>query len=47
VAAGDNTVRLLPPLIIGDKEINEAVGCIERACARLAQTHARTAKVAS
>jgi acetylornithine/N-succinyldiaminopimelate aminotransferase len=46
VAAGDNVVRLLPPLIIGEKEITEAVGCIDRACARLAQTHARTAKVA-
>jgi acetylornithine/N-succinyldiaminopimelate aminotransferase len=47
VAAGDNVVRLLPPLIIGDKEITEAVGCIDRACARLAQTHARPAKAAS
>ena len=47
VAAGDNVVRLLPPLIIGEKEIAEAVGCIDRACARLAQTHARQAKVAS
>src|SRR5689334_4199773 len=46
VAAGDNVVRLLPPLIIGEKEITEAVGCIDRACARLAQMHAR-AKVAS
>jgi acetylornithine/N-succinyldiaminopimelate aminotransferase len=47
VAAGDNVVRLLPPLIIGDKEITEAVGCIDRACARLGQTHARPAKAAS
>ncbi len=47
VAAGDNVVRLLPPLIIGEKEIAEAIGCIDRACERLAQTHARTAKVAS
>jgi acetylornithine/N-succinyldiaminopimelate aminotransferase len=47
VAAGDNVVRLLPPLIIGEKEIAEAIGCIDRACARLTQTHARTAKVAS
>jgi acetylornithine/N-succinyldiaminopimelate aminotransferase len=47
VAAGDNVVRLLPPLIIGEKEMAEAIGCIDRACARLAQTHARTAKVAS
>ncbi|MGA7390977.1 MAG: aspartate aminotransferase family protein [Pseudolabrys sp.] len=47
VAAGDNVVRLLPPLIISEKEITEAVGCIDRACARLAQTHTRPAKVAS
>jgi acetylornithine/N-succinyldiaminopimelate aminotransferase len=47
VAAGDNVVRLLPPLIIGEKEITEAIGCIDRACARLAKTHARPAKVAS
>lgn len=47
VAAGDNVVRLLPPLIIGEDEISEATSRIDRACARLAQTHARTAKVAS
>ena len=47
VAAGDNVVRLLPPLIVGEKEIAEAVGCIDRACTRLAQIHARPAKVAS
>jgi acetylornithine/N-succinyldiaminopimelate aminotransferase len=47
VAAGDNVVRLLPPLIIGEKEISEAVGCIDRACTRLAKAHARPAKVAS
>jgi acetylornithine/succinyldiaminopimelate/putrescine aminotransferase len=40
-------VRLLPPLIIGEKEISEAVGCIDRACTRLAKAHARPAKVAS
>ena len=47
VGAGDNVVRLLPPLIIGEEEISEAVARIDRACARLAQAHARTAKVAS
>jgi len=36
VAAGDNVVRLLPPLIAGEAEVNEAIGMIERACARLA-----------
>jgi acetylornithine/N-succinyldiaminopimelate aminotransferase len=46
LGAGDNVVRLLPPLIIGEKEITEAVSRLDRACARLAQTHARPAKVA-
>jgi len=46
VAAGDNVVRLLPPLIIGDHEISEAIARIDRACARLAQTHARAPKPA-
>jgi acetylornithine/N-succinyldiaminopimelate aminotransferase len=41
VAAGDNVVRLLPPLIIGDEEIAEAVRRIERACTRLAKVHAQ------
>jgi acetylornithine/N-succinyldiaminopimelate aminotransferase len=40
VAAGENVVRLLPPLIIGEHEIAEAVARIDRACARLEQTHA-------
>jgi acetylornithine/N-succinyldiaminopimelate aminotransferase len=43
-AAGDNVVRLLPPLIIGDEEIAYAVNAIDRACARLAQNYARPAK---
>ena len=47
VGAGDNVVRLLPPLIIGETEIAEAVACIDRACTRLEQTHARAAKAAS
>jgi acetylornithine/N-succinyldiaminopimelate aminotransferase len=38
-AAGDNVVRLLPPLIIGEEEIFEAVSRIDRACARLAQLY--------
>jgi acetylornithine/N-succinyldiaminopimelate aminotransferase len=36
VAAGDNVVRLLPPLIVTDAEIAEAVARIDRACTRLA-----------
>jgi acetylornithine/N-succinyldiaminopimelate aminotransferase len=37
VAAGDNVVRLLPPLIVSDDEITEGVRRIEVACARLAE----------
>jgi acetylornithine/N-succinyldiaminopimelate aminotransferase len=35
VGAGDNVVRLLPPLIIDEAQIADAVDRIERACARL------------
>jgi acetylornithine/N-succinyldiaminopimelate aminotransferase len=35
VAAGDNVVRLLPPLIVGDEDIAEGVARLDRACARL------------
>lgn len=44
VAAGDNVVRLLPPLIISEAEIAEAVARIDRACTTLEQNHARAAK---
>jgi acetylornithine/N-succinyldiaminopimelate aminotransferase len=37
VAAGDNVVRLLPPLIVSEEEVAEAVARIERACGRLAK----------
>ncbi len=37
VAAGDNVVRLLPPLIVTEAEIAEAVQRIEKACERLAR----------
>ena len=36
IPAGDNVVRLLPPLIIGEGEIDEACRIIEAACAELA-----------
>jgi acetylornithine/N-succinyldiaminopimelate aminotransferase len=39
VAAGDNVVRLLPPLIISEAELAEGVARLERVCARLAKTH--------
>jgi acetylornithine/N-succinyldiaminopimelate aminotransferase len=32
IGAGDNVVRLLPPLIVTDKDVDEAVDKIERAC---------------
>ena len=35
VAAGDNVLRMLPPLIVSEAEIDEAVQRIERACAKL------------
>jgi acetylornithine/N-succinyldiaminopimelate aminotransferase len=47
VAAGDNVVRLLPPLIIEEAEIAEAVARIDRACARLAKAHPRPVKEAA
>ena len=47
VSAGDNVVRLLPPLIIGEDEIAEAVSRIDRACVRLAASKARPKEVAS
>jgi acetylornithine/N-succinyldiaminopimelate aminotransferase len=40
VAAGDNVVRLLPPLIVTDAEVAEAMRRLERACACLAAAHA-------
>ena len=32
VGAGENVVRLLPPLIVGEAEVNEAVSRLDRAC---------------
>jgi acetylornithine/N-succinyldiaminopimelate aminotransferase len=47
VAAGDNVVRLLPPLIIGEDDITEAINRIDRACGRLEEVHARPKEAAS
>jgi acetylornithine/N-succinyldiaminopimelate aminotransferase len=44
VAAGDNVVRLLPPLIVSDDEVAEAVRRIDRACAMIAAAPARGQK---
>ncbi len=35
IAAGDNVVRLLPPLVVTDADINDAVHRLDRACHRL------------
>jgi acetylornithine/N-succinyldiaminopimelate aminotransferase len=40
VQAGDNVVRLLPPLIVGEAEIELAAEKLEAACAALAKTSA-------
>ena len=44
VSAGDNVVRLLPPLIIGEAEIAEAIARLDRACARLVQRESKPLK---
>jgi acetylornithine/N-succinyldiaminopimelate aminotransferase len=33
VVAGGNVLRMLPPLVIGDTEIKEALDAIDKACA--------------
>jgi acetylornithine/N-succinyldiaminopimelate aminotransferase len=43
VAAGENVVRMLPPLIVNEAEIDEAVQRIERACAKLSTAAKRGA----
>jgi acetylornithine/N-succinyldiaminopimelate aminotransferase len=37
VPASDNVVRLLPPLIIGEREIDEALEIINESCSKLAE----------
>jgi acetylornithine/N-succinyldiaminopimelate aminotransferase len=44
VAAGDNVVRLLPPLIISEQEIAEGIARLDRACVRLARAQEAAAK---
>jgi len=43
-AAGDNVVRLLPPLIVGEAEIGEAVARIDRACTSIARALSKPCK---
>ncbi|MGB6622802.1 MAG: aspartate aminotransferase family protein [Xanthobacteraceae bacterium] len=38
VGAGDNVVRLLPPLIVSEQEMAEGVARLDRACATLARS---------
>jgi acetylornithine/N-succinyldiaminopimelate aminotransferase len=45
IAAGDNVVRLLPPLIVEEAELAEALARIDRACAAL--TRAKSQAVAT
>ena len=44
VAAGDNVVRLLPPLIISEQEIGEGIARLDRACARLSRAQEAASK---
>ena len=44
VSAGDNVVRLLPPLIISEQEMAEGVARLDRACAQLNRVHASKRK---
>jgi acetylornithine/N-succinyldiaminopimelate aminotransferase len=41
IAAGDNVVRLLPPLIVGEADVAEALARIDRACAAVSRAKAR------
>ncbi|MBX9711788.1 MAG: aspartate aminotransferase family protein [Xanthobacteraceae bacterium] len=41
VGAGENVVRLLPPLIISEAEIEDGVSRIEKACVKLSAAHAK------
>lgn len=44
VGAGENVVRLVPPLIVGEAEISEAVERIDRACVRIERAQEGTRK---
>jgi len=44
VAAGDNVVRLLPPLIISEQEMAEGIARLDRACAALDRAHVQKNK---
>jgi acetylornithine/N-succinyldiaminopimelate aminotransferase len=44
VGAGENVVRLAPPLIVGETEIAEAVARVDRACTKLERTQQAAGK---
>ena len=37
IVAGENVVRLMPPLIIGEAEIDQAMAALDKVAARFAQ----------
>lgn len=43
ISAGDNVVRILPPLIITEEHVREAIGIINDACMSLSHTPAKDA----
>ncbi len=47
VAAGENVVRLLPPLIVTEKEINEAVSKMSAACRKIEAAMSATTRGAA
>jgi len=38
VGAGDNVVRLVPPLVVSEAEVGDAMAMLDRACARLVKS---------
>jgi acetylornithine/N-succinyldiaminopimelate aminotransferase len=42
VAAGDNVARLVPPLIVSEAEVADAIGRLDRACTAIEHRGART-----
>ena len=43
LAAGDNVVRLVPPLIVSEQEMAEGIARLDRACAQLSRNAKRSA----
>ncbi|MBV9702652.1 MAG: aminotransferase class III-fold pyridoxal phosphate-dependent enzyme, partial [Methylobacteriaceae bacterium] len=44
IAAGDNVVRLIPPLIVEEPEVLEAVRRLDAACGRIERARSRMAQ---